>query len=211
MDPSQPVMPIRVMAVDDHPLMLEGIASVLGSQPDIELIATSQGPDAHELFMQHRPDVTLMDLQIPGLSGLQIMQDIRTSVPTARVIILTTYRGDMQAMRGIRAGAAGYVLKGMMRAELLDAIRVVHTGRRRIPAEVAVLLAEHVAEETLTHREIDVLEQVARGQSNRKIGVKLAISEETVKVHMKNILAKLGAQDRTHAVTIGIKRGILEV
>jgi DNA-binding NarL/FixJ family response regulator len=204
--------PIRVMVVDDHPMLREGIAAVLGAQADMQLVAeATNGREALESFRTHRPDVTLMDLQMPELGGIDAIIAIRREFPAARIAVLTTYSGDVQALRAFKAGASGYLLKSMLRKELLDTIRTLHAGRRRIPPEIAAEIAEHAIDDALSEREIDVLRRVAEGKSNKAIGTELSIGEETVKAHMKSILAKLGANDRTHAVTIALKRGIIEV
>ena len=202
---------IRVLAVDDHPLIREGLAAVLNGEEDFELVAAaSGGEEAIQLFRTHRPDVTLMDLQMPDISGIEAMIAIRNEFANARFIVLTTYRGDVQALRALKAGAAGYLLKGMMRKELLETIRIVHAGRRRIPPEIAAELADHVADDALSDREIGVLRLAAMGNSNKLIASELNVSEATVKGHMKSILSKLNASDRTHAVTIAMKRGFLD-
>jgi DNA-binding NarL/FixJ family response regulator len=202
---------IRVLAVDDHPLLREGIAAVLEGEADFELAAeATNGQEAVELFRIHRPDVTLMDLQMPGMNGIDAMLAIRSEFANARFIVLTTYQGDVQALRALKAGASGYLLKNMMRKELLETIRTVHSGRRRIPPEIAAELADHVTDDALSDREIDVLRRVATGNSNKIIASQLNVSEATVKGHMKSILTKLGANDRTHAVTIAMKRGFLD-
>jgi DNA-binding NarL/FixJ family response regulator len=199
------------MTVDDHPLLREGIAAVLDGEEDFELVAeATSGQEAIDSFRIHRPDVTLMDLQMPGMNGIDAMLAIRSQFPDARFIVLTTYQGDVQALRALKAGAAGYLLKNMMRKELLETIRIVHAGRRRIPPEIAAELADHVTEDALTDREVDVLRKVATGNSNKIIASQLNVSEATVKGHMKSILSKLGANDRTHAVTIAMKRGFLD-
>jgi DNA-binding NarL/FixJ family response regulator len=203
--------PIKVLAVDDHPLLREGVAAVMEGENDIELVAeASSGAEAIELFRRHRPDVTLMDLQMPGMSGIDAILAIRTEFPNARFIVLTTYQGDVQALRALKAGAAGYLLKNMLRKELLETIRIVHAGRRRIPPEIAAELADHVTDDALSEREIAVLQRAATGNSNKIIASQLNVSEATVKGHMKSILSKLGANDRTHAVTIAMKRGFLD-
>jgi DNA-binding NarL/FixJ family response regulator len=201
---------IRVMAADDHPLLREGIAAVIREQEDMVMVAeAASGREAIEGFREHRPDILLMDLQMPDLDGVEAIAAIRNEFPQARIIVLTTYSGDVQALRAIKAGALGYLLKGMIRRELLDTIRSVHAGLKRIPAEIALEIAEHVSQDELTDREIDVLKQVATGKANKEIGVQLGVSEETVKSHMRNILAKLGANDRTHAAMIAVRRGII--
>ena len=202
--------PIKVLAVDDHPVVREGIGAILAREPDIALVAEAEnGREAIEYFRTHRPDVTLMDLQMPLVSGLDAMIEIREEFPSARVIVLTTYQGDIQALRAIKAGAAGYLLKTMVRKELAGAIRSVHAGKRHIPAEIAAELGAHVADDALSPREIEVLRLVAMGNSNKQIAGQLTIVEETVKAHISNILSKLGANDRTHAVTIATTRGFL--
>jgi len=201
---------IRILTVDDHPLLREGIAAVLAGEPDLTLVAeASNGKEAIDSFRVHKPDVTLMDLQMPGMSGIDAIIAIRKEFPEARLVVLTTYRGDVNAVRAIKAGAAGYVLKNMIGQELLDTIRTVHAGRRRIPPEIAAEIAEHVMDEHLSQRETEVLQYVASGNSNKEIAVRLLLTEETVKTHMRNILAKLGAHDRAHAVMIGVRRGVI--
>ena len=203
---------IRILAVDDHQLLREGIAAVLEGQPDMVLIGqASNGREAIESFRQHRPDVTLMDLRMPDMSGIEAITAIRAEFPNARIIVLTTYAGDVQAAGALKAGASGYLLKNLVRKELLETIRVVHAGKRRVPPEIATEIAEHVADDALTEREIEVLRRVAAGKSNKVIAVELDISEGTVKTHMKSILPKLDASDRTHAVMIALKRGIFDV
>jgi two-component system, NarL family, response regulator len=204
--------PIRILTVDDHALLLEGIAALVNAESDMKLVAEAcDGQEAIKQFRLHRPDVTLMDLQMPALNGLEAIIGIRSEFPNARIIVLTTYAGDVQVLRALKAGARGYILKGHVHRELLDTIRAVHAGQKRIPAEVAAELAEHTGEEDLTSREIDVLRLIAAGNANKEIAGQLSIGEETVKGHVTNILAKLGANDRTHAVTIGLKRGIIEL
>ena len=203
--------PIRVLCVDDHPLMRDGIASALESQKDMTLVGEAvDGEQAVRLYRELRPDVTLMDLQMPGMNGIATIEAIRNEFPKARIIVLTTYSGDVQAARALKAGAVGYLLKSMLRNELLGTIRTVHAGGRRVPPEIAFELAEHLSADALSSREIEVLRSVAAGQSNKMVADELAISEDTVKGHMKNILSKLGANDRTHAVLIAIKRGFLD-
>jgi DNA-binding NarL/FixJ family response regulator len=202
---------IKVLAVDDHPLLREGIAAVIEGEEDIELVAeAASGQEAIELFRVHRPDVTLMDLQMPTMNGIDAITAIRSEFSTARFIVLTTYQGDVQALRALKAGASGYLLKNMLRKGLLDAIRAVHAGRRCIPPEIAAELADHVTDDALSDREIEVLRRVASGNSNKIIASQLTVSEATVKGHMKSILSKLGANDRTHAVTIAMKRGFID-
>ena len=204
--------PIRILTVDDHPMLREGIAAVLASEQDMLLVAeASNGREAVEQFRTHRPDVTLMDVQMPEVNGIDAIVKIREEFPDARIIVLTTYTGDAQAARAFKAGASGYLLKSMVRKELIDTIRMVHTGKKRIPAEIAVEMAQHHTDDALTEREIEVLREVAAGNANKRVGQVLSISEETVKAHMKSIMSKLGANDRTHAVTIAVKRGIIEI
>jgi DNA-binding NarL/FixJ family response regulator len=203
---------IRVFSVDDHPLLREGIAALVNNQPDMTLIAeASTGTEALERFKQHLPDVTLMDLRLPDMSGIDILIAIRTEFPEARIIMLTTFEGDVEIHRALQAGARGYVLKNMPPSQLLDVIRQVHAGKKRIPPEIASQLAEHMSDESLTEREVEVLRQVADGNRNRDIAKNLFISEETVKVHIKHIMEKLGATDRTQAVAIGVRRGIIQL
>jgi two-component system, NarL family, response regulator len=203
---------IKVLSVDDHALLREGIAALVNAESDMKLVAeASNGRDAIEKFRLQRPDVTLMDLQMPALNGIEAIIGIRSEFPNARIIVLTTYAGDVQVLRALKAGARGYILKGHVRRELLDTIRAVHAGQKRIPPEVAAELAEHATEDDLTSREIDVLRLIATGNANKAIAGQLSIAEDTVKSHVTNILAKLGANDRTHAVTIGLKRGIIEL
>jgi DNA-binding NarL/FixJ family response regulator len=203
---------IKVLSVDDHALLREGIAALVNAESDMKLVAeATNGQEAIEKFRLHRPDVTLMDLQMPTLNGIEAIIGIRSEFPDARIIVLTTYAGDVQVLRALKAGARGYILKGHVRKELLDSIRAVHAGQKRIPAEVAAALAEHAIEEELSSRELDVLRLIATGNANKEIAGQLAIAEDTVKSHVTNILAKLSANDRTHAVTIGLKRGIIEL
>jgi len=203
---------IRILTVDDHPVLREGIAAILASEADMVLVAEAgNGREAIEQFRIHRPDITLMDLQMPLMGGGEAILAIRKEFLDARIIVLTTYSGDVQADRAFRAGAYGYLLKNMLRKELVETIRTVHSGRRRIPPEIAVEMAEHHADDALTEREIDVLREVASGNANKIIADHLEISEETVKAHMRKILSKLGANDRTHAVAIAVKRGIIDL
>jgi DNA-binding NarL/FixJ family response regulator len=203
---------IKVLSVDDHALLREGIAALVNAESDMNLVAeASNGQEAIAEFRRHRPDVTLMDLQMPAMNGIEATISIRCEFPSARIIVLTTYAGDVQMLRALRAGAQGFLLKGHVRRELLDTIRAVHAGQKRIPPEVATQLAEHAAEDELTSREIDVLRLIAAGNANKAIAGQLSIAEDTVKSHITNILAKLGANDRTHAVTMGLKRGIIEL
>src|SRR5258707_6932661 len=206
------VQPIRVLAVDDHPLLREGIGTLLAAQPDIKLVAeASNGREAIEQYRIHRPDITLMDLQMPEMNGVDAMIAICGEFPGARIIVLTTYTGDVQVLRALKAGARGYLLKGLLRKELLETIRLVHAGQKRMPPEVATELAEHATDDALSSREIEVLRLISGGNANKEIAAQLSITEETVKGHVKNILAKLAANDRTHAVTIGLKRGIINL
>jgi DNA-binding NarL/FixJ family response regulator len=203
---------IRVLSVDDHPLLREGIAALVNAEADMKMVAeASNGQEAIEKFRSHRPDVTLMDLQMPRSNGIEAIIDIHNEFPNARIIVLTTYTGDVQVLRALRGGAQGYILKGHVHRELLETIRAVHAGKKRIPPEVAAELADHAAEDNLTSREIDVVRLIASGNANKVIADQLSISEETVKTHVTNILSKLGANDRTHAVTIALKRGIIEL
>ena len=203
---------IRILCVDDHPLVRNGIAFALQFQDDLELVGEAQtGDEAVAEFQRLRPDVTLMDLQMPGMNGIDALHAIRKEAPKARVVILTTYSGDVQASRAFKAGAVGYLLKSMLRTELIGTIRDIHAGRKRIPPEIAASLAEHFSVDDLSAREIEVLRSVAAGNSNKIVADDLSISEDTVKGHMKNIMSKLGANDRTHAVLIAMKRGFLEV
>jgi DNA-binding NarL/FixJ family response regulator len=204
--------PIRLLIVDDHPLMREGITAVLLRQPDMAVVGeASQGHEAVERHAALQPDVTLMDLQLPGMDGLQAIEAIRKTSPRARVLVLTTYQGDFQAWRALKAGATGFLVKSSLRASLLDAIRTVHAGGRWVPPEVALDLARHAGDEMLTEREIEVLRHIAQGHSNREVGALLSVAEETIKARMKSILLKLNARDRTHAVTIAVQRGLIQL
>jgi DNA-binding NarL/FixJ family response regulator len=203
---------IRVFSVDDHPLLQEGIATIIRNQPDMLLAAeASNGREAIQRFREHAPDVTLMDLRLPDMSGIDAMIAIRSEFPEARIIILTTFAGDVEIQRALEAGARAYVLKSTPPKELVEVVRQVHAGKKRIPAEIAAHLAEHYSDESLTGREVEVLQQIAGGNRNRDIAEKLFITEETVKVHIKHIMDKLGATDRTQAVAIGVRRGIIQL
>ena len=203
---------IRILAVDDHPMLREGIASLVGSQSDMELVAeASTGREALEQFRKHRPNLTLMDVQMPDMDGIEAMVAIRSEFPEARIIVLTTYKGDVKILRALKVGARAFLLKSVLQKELLETIRAVHAGQRRIPPEVAAELADHTIDDALTTREIDVLRLIAGGNSNKLIADQLSITEETVKGYVKNILSKLSASDRTHAVTIALKRGIIDL
>jgi DNA-binding NarL/FixJ family response regulator len=204
--------PIRIALVDDHPLLRQGIAALLADQADLQLVGqASNGLEAIEQFRLHRPDVMLMDLQMPGMNGIDAMSAIRGEFPDARFVVLTTYTGDVQIVRALKAGAREYLLKSLLHRELLETIRAVHAGHKRIPPEVAAELADHAADDQLTAREIEVLRLIAAGNANKIVADRLSITEETVKAHVKNILSKLDANDRTHAVTIALKRGIIEL
>jgi len=203
---------IRVFSVDDHPLLQEGIATIIRNQPDMVLAAeASNGREAIQRFREHAPDVTLMDLRLPDMSGIDAMIAIRSAFPAARIIMLTTFAGDVEIQRALEAGARAYVLKSTPPKELVEVVRQVYAGKKRIPAEIAAHLAEHYSDESLTGREVEVLEQIAGGNRNRDIAEKLFITEETVKVHIKHIMEKLGATDRTQAVAIGVRRGIIQL
>jgi DNA-binding NarL/FixJ family response regulator len=203
---------IRVLTVDDHPLLREGVAVLIDTQSDMQLIGeASNGHEALEQFRTHHPDITLMDLQMPEVSGIDAISAIRGEFPDARIIVLTTYAGDFQISRALKAGARGYLLKGMLRQELLETIRAVHAGQRRLSSEAAAEIAEHATDDVLTPREIDVLRLIAKGNANKEIAGQLSLNGDTVKGHVKNIFAKLGVHDRTHAVTIGLKRGIIDL
>lgn len=201
---------IRILTVDDHALLREGIAALVNGEPDMKLVGqASNGEGAIEQFRLLRPDVTLMDIQMPGTNGVEAINQIRSEFPNARIIVLSTYAGDAQILRALKAGARAYTLKGHVHRELLDTIRAVDAGQKRIPPEIAAELAEHVGDEELTQREIDVLRLVASGNANKQIADRLSIAEATVKNHVMNIMSKLGASDRTHAVTIALTRGLI--
>jgi DNA-binding NarL/FixJ family response regulator len=203
---------IRIFSVDDHPLLREGLAAIINNQPDMVLVAqAANAQEAIQQFRKHLPDVTLMDLRLPDKSGIDAMIAVRAEFPEARIIMLTTFEGDVEIQRALEAGARGYLLKSMPPKELVEVIRQVHAGKKRIPPQLAAQLAEHLGDEDLTPREVEVLDQIARGNRNRDIAEKLFITEETVKVHIKHIMEKLGANDRTQAVAIGVRRGIIEL
>jgi two-component system, NarL family, response regulator len=203
---------IRILTVDDHPVLREGIAAIVAAEPDMMVVAEAgNGREAIEQYRVHRPDITLMDLQMPLMSGTDAIAAIRVDFPNARIIVLSTYSGDAQAVRALKAGASGYLLKSMVRKELAETIRSVHAGRKKIPPEIAIKMAEHHGDDALTEREIEILREVAAGNANKMIADNFSISEQTVKAHMRSILSKLGANDRTHAVTIALQRGIIEI
>ena len=209
---SDDLKPIRILAVDDHPLLRQGIASLIADEPDMTLVAeAANGREAIQQFRTHCPDITLMDLQMPEMNGLDAVLAIREEFPDARIIVLTTYTGDVQALRALQAGARAYLLKNSLHKELLDTIRAVHAGKKTISPEVAFQLAEHAAEESLSPAEVRVLSLIAEGKTNKEIAAQLSVTEDAVKGQVRNILSKLGANDRTHAAMIGIKRGIIEL
>jgi DNA-binding NarL/FixJ family response regulator len=210
MSPSTPV--IRILSVDDHPLLRDGIGALIDGQPDMKVVAEcSNGREAIQQFRVHQPDITLMDLQMPEMSGLDAIMAIRGECPDARIIVLTTYAGDVQALRALQAGARAYLLKNQVHKELLDTIRAVHSGKKTLSPQVSYELAEHATDDVLTKAEVDVLRLIAAGNANKQIADQLGITEDTVKGRVKNILSKLGANDRTHAAMIGLKRGIIEL
>lgn len=212
MEMSTTPRPITVLVVDDHPLLRAGLGEAISSQADMRLVGeASDGQEAVELYAELRPDVTIMDIMMPNMCGVTALQQIRREHQNARIVMLTTYKGDAQILRAVQAGAAGFMLKSTLRKELLDTVRGVHLGQRRIPPEIAMELAQHMGQGPLSPREMEVLHYAASGNSNRRIAERLTISEETVKAHMKNVLAKLAANDRTHAVTIALKRGIITI
>jgi DNA-binding NarL/FixJ family response regulator len=204
--------PIRILSADDHPLLRSGIGALIATQPDMQLIAeAATGREAVQLHRELNPDVTLMDLQMPDMSGLDAIIAIKSATPAARIIVLTTYSGDVLAQRALKAGARAYVLKSLVRTEILNTIRIVNAGEKQVQADVAAEMAKHTADASLTNREIQVLQLVSSGYANKAISARLDINEETTKTHIKNILAKLGARDRTHAVSLGLKRGIISL
>jgi DNA-binding NarL/FixJ family response regulator len=212
MTPADLPSKIRVLLADDHAVLRDGLASIIDAQPDMSVVGSaSTGRSAVESFRSTHPDVTLMDIRMPDMNGIDAIAMIRSESADARIVVLTTYKGDVQALRALKAGAAGYLLKSSLRKELLETIRAVHAGGRRVPAEIAIDIAEHASGDLLSDRETQVLRHVARGSANKQIAAHLKISEETVKAHLKSILAKLGAHDRTHAVTIGLTRGFIEI
>ncbi len=210
--PKQTSSRIRILVVDDHPVLRDGLVAMVESQPDLEVVGEAgTGKQAIVLFEEHLPDITLMDLGLPDIHGVEVIKTLRSTHPDARIIVLTTYLGDVQAIRALRAGASGYLLKATLRRDLLDSIRAVHAGLRHVQAEVATELAQHAADQSLTEREIEVLKLIAKGCANKIVADRLNISEDTVKGHVRNILFKLKANDRTHAVTIALHRGFFEI
>jgi DNA-binding NarL/FixJ family response regulator len=208
----EPAHRIRILAVDDHPILREGLATMIASQQDMVLVAeAASGRQAVALFKEHRPDVTLMDLRLEDMNGIDAIVLIRSEDPNARIVVLTTYLGDVQVLRALKAGAMGYLMKATLRRDLLNTIRAVHKGQKSVPPEVASELAQHATDDALTEREIEVLKQIAEGCSNKVVADRLRISEDTVKGHVRSILSKLNASDRTHAVTIAMRRGFLEL
>ena len=204
--------PIRVLVVDDHPMLREGVMAVIEAQVGFQIAGeATNGAEAVEAYRKLKPDVTLMDLQMPGMSGTEAIEAIRSEFPDARIIVLTTYAGDVQALRALKAGAAGYLLKSALRKDLIDTIRKIHSGRKHIPPEIAEQIAFHAADESLSDRETGILRLVSAGKANKEIARHLLISEETVKAHLKNIFAKLGVTDRTEAVITAARRGIIEI
>ncbi len=203
---------IRILIVDDHPALREGLAAMIAGEEDLVLVAeAATGSQALTLFEEHLPDCTLVDLRLPDMSGVEVIERIRYRHPDAKIVVLTTYPGDFQAAKALRAGALGYLLKATLRLELLDTIRAVHAGKRRLHAEVASELAAHMMDDALTQREIEVLTYIAAGSSNKAVASKLSVTEDTIKGHVRNILSKLNANDRTHAVTIALRRGFIEL
>ena len=203
--------PIRILVVDDHPIVRQGVVGLVGGQPDMSIVGqAANGREANQQFRAHRPDIVLMDLQMPEMNGLDALMAIRDEAPEARIVVLTTYTGDAQVLRAIKAGARGYLLKSALHRELLETIRAVHVGKKSLSAEVSFELAEHATDDALTPAEVRVLRLIAQGNANKEIAEQLSVSEETVKGQVRNILSKLGAKDRTHAAMIGLKRGIIE-